>query len=45
MEVMFYIIAGKFNPPNDDAPEVFIERYRNYKLDLMDKTHIDKIAQ
>ena len=27
------------------APEVFIERYRNYKLDLMDKTHIDKIAQ
>ena len=27
------------------APEVFIERYRNYKLDLIDKTHIDKIAQ
>lgn len=27
------------------TPEVFVERYRNYKLDLMDKTHIDKIAQ
>lgn len=27
------------------APEVFIERYRNYKLDLMDKTHIDETAQ
>lgn len=26
-------------------PEVFIERYRNYKLDLMDKTHIDETAQ
>lgn len=27
------------------TPEVFIERYRNYKLDLMDKTHIDETAQ
>jgi hypothetical protein len=27
------------------APEVFIERYRNYKLDLMDKTHIEATAQ
>lgn len=26
-------------------PEVFVERYKNYKLDLIDKTHIDKIAQ
>lgn len=24
---------------------MFIERYRNYKLDLMDKTHIDETAQ
>lgn len=27
------------------APEVFIERYRNYKLDLMDETHIEATAQ
>lgn len=27
------------------TPKVFIERYRNYKLDLMDKTHIDETAQ
>ena len=27
------------------TPEVFIERYRNQKLNLMDKTHIDETAQ
>lgn len=27
------------------APEVFIERYKNYKLDAMDKARIDEIAQ
>lgn len=27
------------------TPEVFIERYKNYKLDVMDKARIDKIAQ
>lgn len=27
------------------APEVFIGRYRNYKLDLMDETHIEAAAQ
>ena len=27
------------------TPEVFVERYQNYKLDLMDKMHIDETAQ
>lgn len=27
------------------TPEVFFERYQNYKMDLKDKTHIDKTAQ
>lgn len=27
------------------TPEVFIERYRNYKLDLIDKTNIDETVQ
>lgn len=27
------------------TPEVFVERYQNYKLDLMDKTNIDETAQ
>lgn len=27
------------------AQEVFIKRYQNYKLDLMDKTNIDETAQ
>lgn len=26
-------------------PEVFFERYQNYKMDLKDKTHIDETAQ
>lgn len=53
IEFSFDIDAGTIELLDDDkwcvsqliAPEVFIERYRNYKLDLMDKTHIDKIAQ
>lgn len=53
IEFSFDVDAGTIELLDDDkwcanqliAPEVFIERYRNYKLDLMDKTHIDKIAQ
>lgn len=53
IELSFDIDAGTIELLDDDkwcvnqliTPEVFIERYRNYKLDLMDKTHIDKIAQ
>lgn len=53
IEFSFDIDAGTIELLDDDkrcanqliAPEVFIERYRNYKLDFMDKTHIDKIAQ
>lgn len=53
IEFSFDIDAGTIELLDNDkwcvnqliAPEVFIERYRNYKLDLMDKTHIDKIAQ
>lgn len=53
IEFSFDVDAGTIDLLDDDkwcvnqliAPEVFIERYRNYKLNLMDKTHIDKIAQ
>lgn len=53
IEFSFDIDAGTIELLDDDkwcvnqliTPEVFIERYRNYKLDLIDKTHIDKIAQ
>ena len=53
IEFSFDVDAGTIELLDNDkwcvnqliAPEVFIERYRNYKLDLMDKTHIDKIAQ
>lgn len=53
IELSFDIDAGTIEPFDDVKlhanqlihPEVFFERYRNYKLDLMDKTHIDKIAQ
>lgn len=53
IEFSFDVDAGTIELLDDDkwcvnqliAPEVFIERYRNYKLDLMDKTHIDEIAQ
>lgn len=53
IEFSFDIDAGTIELLGDDkwcvnqltAPKVFIERYRNYELDLMDETHIDKIAQ
>ena len=53
IEFSFDVDAGTIELLDNDkwcvnqliAPEVFIERYKNYKLDLMDKTHIDKIAQ
>lgn len=53
IEFSFDVDAGTIELLDNDkwcvnqliTPEVFIERYRNYKLDLMDKTHIDKIAQ
>jgi hypothetical protein len=53
IEFSFDVDAGTIELLDDDkwcvnqliTPEVFIERYRNHKLDLMDKTHIDKIAQ
>lgn len=53
IEFSFDVDAGTIELLDDDkwcvnqliAPEVFIERYRNYKLDLMDKTHIDETAQ
>lgn len=53
IELSFDVDAGTIELLDDDkwcvnqliTPEVFIERYRNYKLDLMDKTHIDETAQ
>ena len=53
IEFSFDIDAGTIELLDDDkrcvnqliAPEVFIERYQNYKLDLMDKTNIDETAQ
>lgn len=53
IEFSFDIDAGTIELLDDDkrcvnqliTPEVFIERYRNCKLDLMDKTHIDETAQ
>ena len=53
IEFSFDVDAGTIELLDDDkwcvnqliAPEVFVERYRSCKLDLMDKTHIDKIAQ
>lgn len=53
IELSFDIDAGTIELLDDDkwcvnqliTPEVFVERYKNYKLDLIDKTHIDKIAQ
>lgn len=53
IEFSFDVDAGTIELLDDDkwcvnqliTPEVFIERYRNYKLDLMDKTHIDATAQ
>lgn len=53
IEFSFDVDAGTIELLDNDkrcvdqliAPEVFIERYQNYKLDLMDKTHIDATAQ
>ena len=53
IEFSFDIDAGTIELLDNDkwcvnqliAPEVFIERYKNYKLDMIDKTQIDKIAQ
>lgn len=53
IEFSFDIDAGTIELLDNDkwcvnqliAPEVFIERYQNYKLELMDKAHVDKIAQ
>lgn len=53
IEFSFDVNAGTIELLDNDkwcvnqliAPEVFIERYRNYKLDLMDKTHIEATAQ
>lgn len=53
IEFSFDVDAGTIELLDDDkwcvnqliTPKVFVERYQNYRLDLMDKTHIDKIAQ
>lgn len=53
IELSFDIDAGTIEPFDDVKlhanrlihPEVFAERYQNYKLDLMDKTNIDETAQ
>lgn len=53
IEFSFDVDAGTIELLDNDkwyvnqliAPKVFIERYRNYKLDLMDETHIDETAQ
>lgn len=53
IEFSFDIDAGTIELLDNDkwcvnqliAPEVFVERYQNYKLDLMDKTHIEATAQ
>lgn len=53
IEFSFDVDAGTIELLDDDkwcvnqliTPEVFVERYQNYKLDLMDKTHIDETAQ
>lgn len=53
IEFSFDVDAGTIELLDDDkwcvnqliTPEVFVERYQNYKLDLMDKTSIDETAQ
>jgi hypothetical protein len=53
VELSFDIDAGTIELLDNDkwcvnqliAPEVFVERYKNYKLDMIDKAQIDKIAQ
>lgn len=50
MEVMFYIIAGKFNPSNDDFPvktlitrDKFADKYAQDCTNLLDEQDIFKI--
>lgn len=50
MEVMFYIIAGKFNPSNDDFPvktlitkDTFADKYAQDCTNLLDQQDIFKI--
>lgn len=50
MEVMFYIIAGKFNPSNDDFPvktlitkDKFADKYAQDCTNLLDQQDIFKI--
>ena len=53
IEFSFDIDAGTIELLDNDkwcvnqliAPEVFVERYQNYKLDLASKTCIDEVAQ
>lgn len=53
IEFSFDVDAGTIELLDDDkwcvnqliTPEVFFERYQNYKMDLKDKTHIDETAQ
>lgn len=53
IEFSFDIDAGTIELLDDDkwyvnqliTPEVFVECYQNYKLNLMDKTNIDETAQ
>lgn len=53
IEFSFDIDAGTIELLDDDkwcvnqliTPEVFFERYQNYKMDLKDKTYIDTTAQ
>lgn len=53
IELSFDIDAGTIEPFDDVKlhanrlihPEVFFERYRNYKMDLKDKAYIDTTAQ
>lgn len=53
IEFSFDIDAGTIELLDDNkwcvnqliTTEVFVERYQNYKLDLMDKTNIDETAQ
>lgn len=53
IEFSFDVDGGTIELLDDDkwcvnqliTPEVFVERYQNYKLDLMDKTNIDETAQ
>ena len=53
IEFSFDVDAGTIELLDNDrrcvnqliTPEVFVERYQNYKLDLMDKTNIDETAQ